>query len=283
MFSKRLIITADDFGLAEGINAGIAKAFKAGIVRCASLSACGGSFENAAKIAKSTGLEIGAHLTFLEERPVLGPEKVPFIVGKSGSFLDSLPGFISTLYVRKEALKNIESEAKAQIEKILDTGIKPVFLNSHRHLHMLPPLFRQFISLADKYGIKAIRLANEYPIRNHLFDKNTLFRWPGVLLLKSLSAFNKKYIRSTGLKYNDYSAGILRSGHLDLEAVTAILKEIPLATTEFICHPAAQEDALPSYKHWRYDWQQELAVLLSPALKKKMTEERIEPIGFKDL
>ena len=283
MTLKNIIITADDFGLSKGINTGIAKGIENRSINSVSLAPCGNAFEGAAKIAKDTGVDVGVHLTFLEEKPLLEAGKVPFIVGENGCFFQTLTGFISALYSKRECIKNIELEAKAQIERVLDSGIKPSFLNSHRHVHMLPVLFKQFISLADKYSIKAIRLSNEHIIKINLLNKKSLSRLPGVILLKYLSAFNRKNICNKKLKYNDCTMGILNSGSMNLKIAMGIIRSKNNKITELICHPGDCDSSSSSYKHWEYHWQGELAVLLSPLFKECIKSKNIKITSFREL
>ncbi len=50
-FFKRIIVHADDFGLTAGINRGIVKAFKNGILTSTSLMPNGEAFEDAVRLS----------------------------------------------------------------------------------------------------------------------------------------------------------------------------------------------------------------------------------------
>src|SRR3989339_560109 len=74
----KIIINADDFGLNEKVNEGILRSFRNGILRSASLMANGNSFEQAVGIINSNpNLDIGVHLTLVEEKPILDIDKIP--------------------------------------------------------------------------------------------------------------------------------------------------------------------------------------------------------------
>jgi predicted glycoside hydrolase/deacetylase ChbG (UPF0249 family) len=283
MAFKNIIITADDLGLSEGINSGISKGIENGSINSVSLVAGGNAFAGAVKVVKNTGVDVGVHLTFIEEKPLLETAKLPFITGRDGRFFPTLPSLVLALYSNKGTIKNIELEAKAQIERILDAGMKPSFLNSHQHIHMLPVLFRKFISLADKYNIKAIRLSNEHIIKRRLLSKKSLSRLPGIILLKYLSAFNRANIGNKRLKYNDYTMGVLASGSLDLKIAADITRCKHNKITELICHPGDQDNSLNNYKHWGYHWQEELTVLLSPVFKEYIKNKDIKITSFREL
>ena len=60
---KKLIVNADDFGFTRGVNAGIARAFKSGVLTSATIMANGDAFEDAIEIARANpDLGIGCHL-----------------------------------------------------------------------------------------------------------------------------------------------------------------------------------------------------------------------------
>ena len=82
---KRLIVTADDFGMTKRINEGIVKAHREGIVTFLNFLPSGEAFDDAARIAKELNLkEIGAHLALTETIPVTAPEKIQNLVAKDG-------------------------------------------------------------------------------------------------------------------------------------------------------------------------------------------------------
>src|SRR5689334_23604636 len=61
--TKRLIVTADDFGLTEGVNRAILHAHKEGIVTSASLMVNGPAVDSAVAMARANPtLDIGLHL-----------------------------------------------------------------------------------------------------------------------------------------------------------------------------------------------------------------------------
>lgn len=80
---RKLIVNTDDFGLTEGVNKGIILSFKKGIVTDASLIACGAAFPQAVALDKENPLlELGIHLTLIEEKPILRSEPIPSLLGK---------------------------------------------------------------------------------------------------------------------------------------------------------------------------------------------------------
>jgi predicted glycoside hydrolase/deacetylase ChbG (UPF0249 family) len=141
---KRLVVTADDVGLDPGMTAGAIEAHRNGIATACSIVANGRAFDDAvARLRDTPSLEVGVHLTLVEERSLTTGEAMPpnwmrFLVSKVG---------------------DVEGELRLQIERVLASGLRVTHLNGHQHLHMLfLPLVRQ---LAVEYRIPYVRVVHD--------------------------------------------------------------------------------------------------------------------------
>src|SRR3954469_12424652 len=106
--SRRLIVTADDVGLHPGMTAGAIRAHREGIVTACSLVANGVAFYDAVeRLREVPSLEVGVHLTLVEERSLTGMP-VP----------SSYVGFL----LGQKDVGAIERELRAQIERVLAAG-----------------------------------------------------------------------------------------------------------------------------------------------------------------
>jgi len=148
----KLIINADDFGLSEGVNLGIVKAFSEGVVTSTTALAQGAALDHAVQLSKQfPKLEIGLHLALTIGEPIL--KNVPTLVDSQGRFFK--------FAVIREAVKGfdfseLEREWEAQIERFLKKfGQLPSHLDSHHHVHIMgEDGINQVISrLKEKYGI----------------------------------------------------------------------------------------------------------------------------------
>src|SRR3989338_5573385 len=120
-----LKIIADDFGLHKSINDGIIFLLKEGRIDGASLMANGEAFEDAVGQCINTRLSnIGVHLNLVEQVSVISGK--PLLKNHRIFFVKYILGFVLKDTVREEL--------KAQIEKVIRTGIKPFFLNGNQHL-----------------------------------------------------------------------------------------------------------------------------------------------------
>ena len=130
-------MSADDFGLTEGINRGIIQSFNEGIVTSASLMANTPAFEHAVELARSNpDLAIGAHLNLVKGRPLQPVDKVRSLVNTEGVFY-TLPRFVPRLLLGRIDFTEVERELRGQMERVRNTGLKITHLDSHRHFHLL--------------------------------------------------------------------------------------------------------------------------------------------------
>lgn len=249
-----LKIIADDFGLAERVNEGIIHLLTAGKINGTSLMANGAAFDDAVGKLKSAAVgnfSIGAHLVLVEEKSLSG---VSLPSDYKIFFCKYILGLIK--------LTEIEQEARAQLDKIIHSGIKPQFINSHQHLHLLPGISNIIIKLALEYGINYVRLVNE-----PLNFKGGKFKRKLLLLgLRWLSKLASVKLKQAGLSSNDLFIGFVNAGNMDKnywEYADNIARQYPKETVELGCHPGFEDETLrKKYRHWgNYHWQQELETL----------------------
>lgn len=93
-----LIVHADDFGLSEKVNEGIIRAHIEGILTSTSIIACGNAFDQAVDLSKANfSLDVGIHLTLIEERPLLSPMDIPSLVLENGYFYPHAKDFFKNM------------------------------------------------------------------------------------------------------------------------------------------------------------------------------------------
>src|SRR5215475_5471741 len=115
---RRLIVNADDFGLASGVNRGIIEAHTRGIVTSSTLMACGRRFDEAVSLAKETpSLGVGCHVLLVDGSPMLETAQVSTLAfADTGAprFPDSIASFARLAITRKLDEEEIEAEITAQ-------------------------------------------------------------------------------------------------------------------------------------------------------------------------
>ena len=251
---KQLIVTADDVGLHPGMTRGALAAHDNGIVTAVSVSPNGRDFEAAVELLRDRPrLEVGAHLTLVGERLLSPPEKIPSLVG-----LDAYPAFALRYALGRIRTTDLETELRAQLEKLLATGLEVVHLNSHQHLHVLPRVLDIVLKLAQEHGIPAVRIPNEPEVS---FT-------PRGLQIAALNALGRNAPFRT--------VGVMVAGHLNPARLRRCLDRVE-GLTELVCHPGLGSIDYP----WGYEWEEETAALMDPALPDLLREKGISPGSFK--
>jgi len=161
--ARLLIVNADDFGMCHAINEAIIRCLQSGIVRSTTLMVpCPWALHAIHYLAEHPEVPFGIHLTAISDPadyrwgPVLPPQKVPSLVGPSGYFFnfEGMAQLFSQIN-----LQHLEAEFKAQIEAVIDAGLKPTHLDWHAlRLQNQPGIFDLMIRLAKEYGL-ALRMA----------------------------------------------------------------------------------------------------------------------------
>jgi len=260
-FSGKLIVVADDLGLDESINDGIFFAFKEGLLDWASLMANGKAFEHAVAGIKATpSLKVGIHLVLVEEKSILLRNEISSLLNREGLLYKSHRIFFIRYILGLIKRNELKKEIEAQIKKVLETGIKPQFINSHQHLHLLPSITNIVVSLAKKYDIPYLRIVNE-----PLELSGGVLRKIQLCFLKFLSRRAHRKIIVSGLMRNDFFVGFLRAGNLsksDIDFARRLNRKYPEKIIELGCHPGFENEVLQkTYQHWNYHWQKEIEVL----------------------
>lgn len=260
-----LLIVADDLGLHGSINNGIVDLLKSKVVTGASLVPNGEAFEDAiSKCLEIGSLNIGVHLTLVEEKPVSRVSEVSSLVAENGYLHINHKIFFIRYILGLINKEEIGIEMRSQITNCIRAGIKPVFINSHQHLHLLPGIVNMVIGLAREYNIPYIRVVNE-PIS---LSRGNLFRQAQLLFLILLSKLAKNKIKKAGLECNDFFTGFINAGDLnqeDIEQTKELAWKHQDKRIELGCHPGFEDEELKKrYKNWgNYNWQKETNLLKS--------------------
>ena len=83
---NRVVLTADDLGIAESTNEAIVRAFHEGVLTRCSLMVVGPARDHAVALARSREplIPVGLHLSLTSGRPISAPETIPDLVNGAG-------------------------------------------------------------------------------------------------------------------------------------------------------------------------------------------------------
>ena len=233
---KRLFINADDFGFTRDVNAGIIQAHREGVLTSTTLMANGDAFEDAVRLAQETPtLDVGCHLVLVQGRAVLDGRPLP-----------ETP--LQLVFQRIDAYR----ELRAQIQKICAAGIRPTHLDSHKHTHLLPGVFREVVRLAREFSIPYVRRP-----------------------LPSIGYYSH-LARTNGIRMTDHLLGFRLTGTLTEESLAAAIERLREGETEFLCHPGLLGPELAQARtRLKESRVRELEALTSPRIRDLINEKGV--------
>ena len=264
---KRLAVNADDFGFTPGVNQGILQSYLRGIVRSASLMANGPALKQAVRIAlENPGLDVGCHLTLVQGESRAQPGT-------------DLPSSLTELLLHFPDRTAMVGEFRAQIETVLAHGVRPTHLDTHKHVHFLPPVLDAVLQVAEEYSILWVRKPFDLPLG-----------WrPGLraalgLATQSLRIPFSERLRGSACLTADYFAGFVATGSLSGSWLSSLLGALPDGLGEFVCHPGiCDPDLKAATTRLKESREAELQAVCSSEVKRAVAEHGVQLVSFRDL
>lgn len=271
-----LIVNADDFGYFSCVSRGILASISSGSVTATGIMANGPDLKNSIRSLQMTDarVDLGVHLNLS-----LGAPLTPDMQHSLRMWRGRFPGkftVVAALLSKAISVETVRAEWSAQIERCLELGIKPLFLNSHEHVHMLPWLYTIVRGLATTYRIPYVRHVTSEPL-SVAFPRGAVRSF----MLAVLSLASDPPDKGTPLLL-----GLGASGKLTCSYLRRRLSSLRKGQVyELMCHPGYYEPSeikerrLVAY----HDWESELRLLTSPTLQAICAEQGIRLIGYQDL
>jgi hopanoid biosynthesis associated protein HpnK len=260
MDRSHLTITADDFGLSEGVNEAVERAHRDGILTSASLMVAGPAAADAVRRARAMpSLKVGLHLVVIEGPAVLPRTAIPDLVDAEGQFPSDQLRLGLKYFFRPSIRRQLAAEIRAQFAAFAATGLLLDHANAHKHMHLHPTVGRMMIDIGRDFGLRAVRIPAEPPavlarcgIRVGL-GGHAMYRWTALL---------RHQARTAGLETNDHCFGLAWSGHMTVERLRSLCATLPEGRNEIYFHPATSRNALLQRLMPDYEHEAELAALL---------------------
>ncbi|HEV2990378.1 MAG TPA: ChbG/HpnK family deacetylase [Candidatus Angelobacter sp.] len=284
---SRLIINADDFGLTSGVNRAIVEASRAGAVTSTTLMANSAAFDEAVALAKSQPqLRVGCHIVLIDGEPITSGLKT--LTSGTAKFKTSLKEFALAAARKKLSQDEIRCEAEAQIRKIQSAGIVVSHLDTHKHTHIFPHVLHPVLQAARSCRVRAVRNPFEPAT---LWPQGSIVRtpalWMRALQVKLLYRYSLEFneaVNNEQMKTTKGTAGIIATGCLNQELLTATLQALPEGDWEFVCHPGYLDSDLRSAgTRLLQSRMTELQALTSQETRQVLVQRGIKLISYEDL
>ncbi len=160
-----LLINADDFGRSDFVNRGIDYCFNSNLIHRTTLMVNMQGVDEAVDLSKKHGYSnrVGLHINLEEGHPLTKPI-LNTIFCTNGKFNgQALRNQKNRFILDKRVQMAVEHELRAQIERYLGFGFTLLHIDSHRHAHTNPSIFRLLMPLMKEYGFRSCRLSRNIP------------------------------------------------------------------------------------------------------------------------
>jgi chitin disaccharide deacetylase len=270
---KRLVVTADDFGLSPEVNEAVCRAHRDGILTCASLMAGAPAAREAIALARTEAVPVGVHLTLVSGRPVLPPERIPDLVDRHGRFRPGLVRPGARLFLSPRARRQASAECEAQVRAVLDAGLDVDHLNGHQHFHLHPAVLDIAVGIARRHRIPAVRLPWQP-------GPPPVALAPVFAIMAPWTAWARRRLRRAGITTSDALFGLWETGAMTEAEWLRIVPRLSDGLTEVYCHPATASRGVLQAEMPRYRHADELAALLSPAVRGALERAGVQRVTF---
>jgi hopanoid biosynthesis associated protein HpnK len=264
---KRVVFSADDFGLSEPVNDAVERAHRDGILDAASLMVAGPAAGDAVRRARALpSLRVGLHLVVIEGPAVLSHATIPDLVDMQGQFPSDQFRLGVNYFFRPRVRRQLAAEIRAQFAAFAATGLTLDHANAHKHMHLHPTVGRLMIDIGCEFGLRTVRVPAEPPeVLARCGTRvgsggRALYHWTKLLRRQACAA---------GLAATDHCFGLAWTGHMTADRVRCLLAEMPEGVSEIYFHPATTRDATLRRLMADYEHEAELATLLDRTMLAK--------------
>lgn len=252
----RIIVNADDLGKDAVVNSAIKIALDKGIISSSTIMANTAFMDQVCNIVKEhPEASFGLHLNITEGPSITRNEVLSdyHLIKDDGNF-DMEHNLNMIICDDKELQDAIEKEWSAQIEILLDNGIKPTHIDGHQHCHSWYGFSIPLYNICEKYKIYKVRNVYNQPLYT---IKESLLSYICRLLIniESLNAFrysSKSYLNQVLRAYQApqfFNKIAARSGWNSPTKFTSVEKFLSIISKygvnaisdngvmELMCHP----------------------------------------------
>ncbi len=283
---KRLIVTADDFGLCEPVNEAVEIAHREGILSTASLMVGGGAADDAvARARRLPRLRVGLHVVVVEDLPVLPRAQVASLTDDHGYLSGRLVSSGVRFFFSPAARRQLEAEIRAQFQRFAATGLELDHVNAHNHMHLHPTVLGMILRVGREFGLRAMRVPWEPPLISwRITGRGLAPKMAAAAGLAPWMAALRARLRRRDIRTNDLVLGLGATGAMDESTVLRLLEMLPARrVAEMYFHPATRRSpeidrTMPTYRH-----QDELAALTSRRVRQALERLAIRPVTFREL
>ncbi len=280
---KKLLFSADDFGLSVEVNEAIEIAHRQGLLSTANLMIAGDAAEDAIKRAKRLpNLHVGLHLVTIEGNSVLPHSEIPSLIDQNNLFPSNALGMGVNYFFNPKAKEQLRREIYAQFNAFEKTGLKLDHVDVHKHMHLHPTVGKLLIEVGQSFNLTHVRLPHEPFAALKATGKAYYQAKAKDLILNYWTKILKWQLNNANIKYLDWCFGIAWCGHMTFDKISRLIANLPEGRSEIFFHLAVKNTNKFYALMPDYEPAEELAALCNPDLPKLLKEYGITPICWHD-
>jgi chitin disaccharide deacetylase len=223
-------------------------------------------------------LKVGLHLALVDAKPVLPPSTVPDLVDERGRFRATIALAGAAMFFLPHVRRQMRAEVRAQFEAFRATGLTLDHVTAHKHFHLHPSILSAILELAEEFGAPAVRA----PVEPRSVLTRIEGARPGLTAsaLAPLARVQRARLKRAGVAAPDQVFGLAWSGAMIPSRLQGLIAHLPEGVTEIYTHPATASGFAGAAPGYRYE--EELAALTSPELRRQIAAGGIVSGGFAD-
>jgi predicted glycoside hydrolase/deacetylase ChbG (UPF0249 family) len=275
---KVILLHCDDAGMCDEANIAIRHYFETGDLQSTAVMVpCPYAMELVEWAKRQESPDVGIHLTLTSEwktyrwGPVSDPAKVPGLIDPEGKMWHDVPDVVN-----HATAKEIETEVRAQIDKVIAVGFTPSHIDTHMGtMYASLEYLRVFLKIAEEYKIPA----NAIDLSDPAIAEN--FRKEGYPITKDVVELLNQY----SLPRLDYFSSVPDGDTYEDKRANffALINSLKPGLTEIIFHPSVETDNLKTITG---SWQQrvwESQLFSDPVVKQFFKDNVIDITTWRDI
>lgn len=241
---KKLIITADDYGMSRAVNDAIDAGIDAGLITATNVMTNMPFYKEAIKLKNKSGVSIGIHWVLACGKPVLPACEIPSLVTETGEFYQ-YSEFRRRLRRGQLLFTDIKKELIAQYNLYYEILGKPDYWNTHQNTHVDFGIYRLFVDTAVELGISKMRSHQRIYVKGSTSSQKMPLKWRLVEPVKAAMLNNwQSNAHKKGISSPDGLIVCLNGNDINNpEYVFSHIGWGEKRIGEYVIHPATKNDS----------------------------------------
>ena len=280
---KKLIITADDYGMSRAVNDAIDAGIEAGLITSTNVMTNMPLYKEAVKLKGKAGLSVGIHWVLACGNSILPANEIPTLVDSDGMFYP-YPEFRRRLRRGMISFDDIKRELIAQYNLYYELMGQPDYWNTHQNTHVDFGIYRLFVETAAELGINKMRSHQRIYVKGSDPSQKEPLRWRLVEPIKSrmLNAWQKNAHRKGIASPNGLIVCLNKEDVKRPAYAFANIAWKKNGVGEYVIHPATENDS-PYFGRIVEQRIKEYEMFTSAELHRIFEENQIELVSYESI